>query len=119
MFVNGSLVGTTQTGSNVATIQNTTTDFFVGRVNTDGYYFDGLMDEISIFNEDLATSTITTLYNSGTPLEYSAPPTSTSTATSTATSTTNMSDTNFMLSVIIFFLTFIFLGLMFSMIKRK
>lgn len=116
MFVNGTLQGTTQTGTNVGTIQNTVTDFFMGRVNTSGYYFDGLMDEITIFNSDLATSTVTTLYNSGVPLCYDCVASSSPTATSTSA---NMSDTNFLLVVVIFFLMFIFLGFAFSPLNRK
>jgi len=81
--------------------------------------YDGKMDEISIFGGVvLSDSDITAIYNGGTPLPYTAT-SSGGSSTSTASSTVDMSDTNFLLVVVIFFLTFIFLGLAFSTVNRK
>jgi len=80
-------------------------------------YYDGKMDEISIFGSQLSMNELNEIYNLGTPLPYTA--TSSPTSTSTASSTVDMSDTNFLLVVVIFFLTFIFLGLAFSPLNRK
>jgi len=102
-----------------SSLSNTTSAFNIGRAEkyAGGNKLDALLDEITIDDTAWSTSTITDVYNSGTPLPYDAPA-STSTAT-TSTSTVNMDDTNFLLGVIIFFLAFLWIGFIFSPIRRK
>jgi len=86
-------------------------------------YYDGLLDEIALFDDILATSTIEDLYNAGTPLCYSCsfpePPATSSTST-TATSTSTLEDDNivFMLGIIAFFLTFLWFGFIVNAFKK-
>jgi len=114
LYING--VDQTVSCTTVDTIFDSTQETRVGWGNTT--YSDGLLDEFTFFSTALTGTDVTTLYNSGTPLDYQGvgePPTS----TSTATSTVNMSDTNFLLVVIIFFLTFFFLTLAFSIFNKS
>lgn len=80
---------------------------------------DGYLDEVTIWTGTaLATSSVEALYNSGTPLPYlyTAPePTGT---TSTSTAIGQDKDTHFLLAVIIFFLSFMTFGLVFSAIRK-
>jgi len=115
LYINGTDQSVTCTTLDV--IYDSSQDTRIGYANTN--YFDGLMDEITFFDIALTSTDVTTLYNSGTPLDYQGtgdPPTST---TTTSTSTANMSDTNFLLVIIIFFLTFFFLTLAFSIFKKS
>jgi len=53
---------------------NNTASFKIGLYRgTTELPFDGLIDEVSLFSSVISTSTITSLYNSGTPLSYSEP----------------------------------------------
>jgi len=115
LWVNGSYVASQSAGA--GTPDNAT--FRLGAYgSTATGFFSGKIDEASLFTGILSTSTIESIYNGGTPLCYDCSP-ATSTPTSTATTTVDMSDTNFLLVVVIFFLTFIFLGLAFSPLNRK
>jgi len=91
--------------------------FRIGSTYGSSEFYDGLIDEVTVSSSYFTAGNVTTLYNGGVPLEYDVPTATTS--SSTASSTIDMSDTNFMLSVIIFFLMFIFLGLAFSTVNRK
>lgn len=117
-FVNGSLQASSTTAYTENLFYNGSSPFTIGAdVGWNNGYFDGLIDEVSVFPSTLTDTDISVLYNSGTPLPYTGvPPASTSTATSTSV---NMSDTNFMLAVIIFFCTFMFLGIAFSTVRKK
>jgi len=116
LFINGS-DQTINCTSAVDVIKNTTGQVRFGWSNTN--YADGLIDEISYFPTAMTLTDAGVLYNGGTPLDYASPAPSSTPTTTTASSTVNMSDTNFMLAVVIFFLTFIFLGLAFSTVNRK
>jgi len=106
--------GTTATGN----ILDTGASLTIGsRYPNPTAYATAKFDEVTISDTAWSSSTICTVYNSGTPLEYEGT-TGTSTAT-TSTSTTNMDDTNFLLGVIIFFLAFLWIGFIFSPIRRK
>jgi len=72
-YVNGTQVGTTQTGY-PTTVYNNTIEFALG-VNggTHTLYYDGLMDEITVISSALNGSEVAILYNSGTPLPYTQP----------------------------------------------
>jgi hypothetical protein len=83
-YVNGSIQGTTQTG-HVTNLKNSTGVFMLGRpdFNFAGQYFDGMMDEVGLWNKYISTTEITDLYNSGTGIPYDAggPPPSTNLGT--------------------------------------
>lgn len=118
-YVDGTQLAQSTTAYTEGLFYDGTSRFEIGSdVGWNNGYFDGIIDEVTVFNTELSSSDVTILYNSGTPLGYEA---STPPATSTPTSTVsvNMDDTNFLLAVIIFFVTFIFLGLAFSPVMRK
>lgn len=114
----------TSTGSATAgTINTATGDINVGRRGAGAMavgYFDGLIDEISVFDTALSATQVATLYNSGTPLPYTYTPPATSSTSTTATSTSSFEDDNilFALGVIIFFLTFLWFGFIASAFKK-
>lgn len=115
-YLNGTQVGSTSAG----TINTASGDVSIGRRGAGAQnvgFFDGLIDEVSVFSTALSSSDITQLYNGGAPLAYSATPTSS--ASSTATTTIDVTDTNFLLVILIFFVSFIFLGVAFSPLNRK
>jgi len=114
MYVDGTQVGSNQT-SIVTSMQNTASNFDIGTYNL-GSYFDGLIDEIAIFDYALSATEVSDLCNGGTPLPYS--PVATSSPTTTSTSTVSMDDTNFILIVIAFVLFFILIGSAFSLIRK-
>jgi len=73
-----------------------------------GYFFDGLVDEVTIDNEYWDATTVASVYNSGTPLPYvatSTPPSS-STSTATAEFSTDPTPLNLFLFTLLFFLSF-------------
>lgn len=92
--------------------------FQIGRLSNTSTYFQGQVDEVSYFDSYLSDSQLCEIYNSGTPLPYTSTSTATSTA-STSTSTVDMTDTNFILGIILFVLFFLLLGILFSPISRK
>lgn len=116
-YNNGSVVGSeTLTNSN---IRDTTAKFTLGSYGTTAGYFDGLMDEITVFDRALTAGEVTQLYNGGVPLNYplSDPPSSSSSTSSTTT--VDMTDTNFMLAIVIFFLAFMVFTIIFSTIRTQ
>ena len=68
-YVNGSQQGTQQTGA-VNSIRNSTANFNISAAQGDVNYFDGLIDEVAIWNKTLTTAEITEIYNAGTGLFY-------------------------------------------------
>lgn len=120
IYINGSAVATTHSEQDGGGIANTAEPVRIGADDDGGVgrYFDGLIDEISIFPSELTSGDITTLYNSGTPLDYEGsgePPATTS------TSTVSFDDSNmlFMLGFITFLLVLMVLGLFFSTVRKK
>jgi len=69
-YVNG--VKKSSTTTTMSTLYNGSADFIIG-TNNGTNYVDGLVDEITAFNYDLTDAEVTTLYNSGTPLEWDTP----------------------------------------------
>ena len=61
LYINGSLVVTT-TGV-TAVLNNETKDTFIGADTTPGYYFNGDIDEVAIWNKALALEDVQTIYN--------------------------------------------------------
>ncbi len=69
-YLNGSQVGTTQTGLPTS-IFNSTSDFSIGCIFAPAQdFFDGIVDEVGIWARVLTSDELTTLYNAGTPLTY-------------------------------------------------
>jgi len=110
-YSNGTQINSSQNTA-INDINNGAGAFNLGGSAILGDYFDGLIDEFTFFDYALSGSEVTSLYNSGTPLDYVSSGGGTSTATSTATSTSsvNSDDIVFMLGVIVFFLTFLWFG---------
>jgi len=119
-YVNGSSIGNT-TGSD-STLPNCTGGTSIGTLAAgQQWFYDGLIDEVTIDNEVWSATTITELYNNGVPLPYTytAPATTSSSTATTTTSSLDDSDLLFMLAVIIFFLTFIWFGHIMSVFRKK
>jgi len=118
LYVNG--VSKSVTSSTYGTsIKGNGVDFAVGHQTGSTLYFDGLLDEITFWDTEQPTTTMTALYNNGTPLEYSAVSTTTSSST-TSTSTSTFEDENilFMLAVIIFFLASLWFGHIMGLFRK-
>lgn len=119
VYLNGA--DDTNTTSAPFTVGNGDSNFYIG---TGAYYstryYDGLIDEVSIFDYALTSGNVTTLYNSGTPLAYSSGESGTSTATtSTSVDPIGNIDIVFMLAFILFFIILITLGMFFKVTKSK
>jgi len=116
LYVNGSSQGQ-GTHSGINSIYSGSGAFNIGAYGGIDGFNDGVLDEITLSNTVWTSDNVTSVYNSGSPLDYTgAAPTSTPTSTPTTTSV-SMDDTNFLLSIIIFFMTFLFLGFVFNMLK--
>jgi len=98
---------------------NSTSDFGFGSSFSDFGYFDGKIDEGTVFDYKLTASNVTTIYNSGTPLAYtdSGPPPDPTSTTSTSTSL-DTQNIEFLLIIVIFFMSFFFFAFMFSPFKK-
>jgi len=72
IFIDGSQVAGTQSGSNPSTISSTSGSFFIGRNGGDNKYTDGLLDEAALFNTALSASDVTDIYNGGLPNDISS-----------------------------------------------
>lgn len=81
-YVNGALAGSLTGSYNIAYNSGT---LFIGQSGY-GSYFNGDIDEITYFDTVLSAGNVDTLYNSGTPLPYTA---TTSSSTSSTSTTTN------------------------------
>ena len=71
LYING-VKETNTAGSNITTLPSSTTNFNIGRLQTAITYnnwFEGNIDEIAIFNEELTQSQVTAIYNSGVPTD--------------------------------------------------
>lgn len=110
------------TSSFVATVGDGSDQFQIGKVQFfNSNYFDGLIDQIDLFDYELSSTEVYTLYNGGVPLVWdgstdSGPATSTP---STTPSTSNNGDLVFLLSVIIFFLATIWIGMLVSSFRNR
>jgi len=114
----------TYDGVRVTSIANSSNPFMIGRYSNGATnYFDGVIDEVSVWGGVELTSTqITAIYNSGTGLCYATctPPEEPPATTSSSTSTTTFEDDNilFMLAMIIFFMAFSFTAQVFAIFKK-
>lgn len=68
LFLNGSSLGTTAGGN--TTIANTTAPLYIGAEPGNGVYFDGVMDELSVWNRIVTSEEIAEIYNAGAGLGY-------------------------------------------------
>jgi len=70
LYING-VKETNTAGSNTTSINSSTTNFNIGRRQSSASaydrYFDGNLDEISLFDKELSQSEVTAIYNSGVP----------------------------------------------------
>jgi len=144
LFVNGSFIGSkTSSGS----VSGTDSEIRFGQ-NSNSNYYDGLIDEVTAFDFILNSGQITTLYNSGIPLPYVDIANVTmciygtiqnmnniigqtcNTVGATTTCEYDFSPTTtpviissddiiFALSVIVFLISFIFIGFVFNPFKQK
>lgn len=62
LYVDGNLE---VTGTGIGTINTTTVDVYLGSNSSPSQYYDGLMEEVGIFDYAISTDTIDELYNSG------------------------------------------------------
>lgn len=111
-WINGTKVATL---GGVGSVSGNAAYFSLGRTQVyNSNFYDGMLDEVAVFNSALSTSTVLALYNSGTPLCYDCEigGGGTTTSTSSASSSQQMVDSVIlgMLSLFGLFL-FIVIGL--------
>jgi hypothetical protein len=70
-YINGSADTTTGSGTLTGTAESTDTLYMGCRSNADNF-FDGKLDEVSVFNSQLSQSDVTSIYNSGVPNDISS-----------------------------------------------
>jgi len=104
LYINGAEVPTTPQGQSSVSMADNDTPLNIGRIesfsglDTDpgpAAFFDGLIDELSIYSRSLSASEIQAIYNAGSSGKCKvdeATPTSTATATATTTATTISGD---------------------------
>jgi len=72
LYVNGGEEGTWSNGTNTSADRFSIGQEYDGSGSTASDFFDGKIDEVAIWNVDLSTSDVTSLYNSGNGLKASA-----------------------------------------------
>lgn len=109
------LINCTEYSSNIPAITNPNVTVNMAKDHGSSNYFDGIIDEVTIFNTNMVAN-CATLYNGGVPLPYTG---SSGSSSSTATST-SLEDDNivFSLAVIVFLLGFITVGFIISVFRR-
>lgn len=118
MYINGSDQSINCVGT-VHNINNNADPFRIGYSTQSNTYLDGLIDEFTIWGTALNSTQITSVYNGGTPLLYEGVSTSSpSSSTTVASSSVNTGGIEFMLSIIIFFLSFMWYGSIMSSFKK-
>lgn len=74
LYKNGTDTGdsTSISGTGVTTIKNSSVPFVIGRGNQNDTtaYFDGVIDEVTIWSRELSASEVTDIYNSGDGIPY-------------------------------------------------
>jgi hypothetical protein len=69
-YLNGTSKGSVSLNANATAIFNSGATFMIGKLGASAVYFDGVIDEVTIWDRALTSGEVTTLYNSGTPLEW-------------------------------------------------
>ena len=73
IYVDGSVATQTATNSGTYTaMENTSAALNMGRSERSAFYFDGKIDEVSLWNKELSSAEVTSLYNSGSPTYISS-----------------------------------------------
>jgi len=116
IYVNGAEQTPTKTTDNSGSLSATSRAFRIGAETATSNFWEGIIDEFTIFDTAITGTTVTALYNSGTPLSYISSATSTATST---TSTADMATTNFALAIIIVFLSIWFVAYIYNSITDK
>lgn len=125
LYIDGDKKSVLAGGATASSILNGSSDFRLGSITASSqssYTMDGLIETAVIYDTYLVQADVDELYNSGTGIDCDdilalggggGDPVSTSTATTTTTD-----DIVFMQSIQIFFLAFIWLGVIFSIFKK-
>lgn len=71
VYVEGELVGERVVGGSAITTWDTTTPYTVGARPNDQYFFDGIVDEVAIYNRPLSAASVQENYNRGRQAGYS------------------------------------------------
>lgn len=74
MYYNGVLQSTTIGANSLSATIVTSADFQLGGNTNTGFYYNGIQDECSVFNDVLTQSTITSMYNGGLPTNLANSP---------------------------------------------
>lgn len=123
LYINGSLLNSFTDNSYTGS-QNGSGPFSLGGLGVGiQWYPDAVFDEVGMYDYALSSSDVSILYNGGTPLPYAGgetppDPISTTTPTSTPLSSDN-GDVIFMLSVIVFFISTLWIGFVFNIFRNK
>ncbi|MEK7560853.1 MAG: LamG domain-containing protein [Patescibacteria group bacterium] len=73
IYINGSINNGTLVGSVPASVYNSTNDFSIGRTENSAGFFDGLIDDVRVYNRALSADEIKRLYRIGATLKVNAP----------------------------------------------
>lgn len=72
VYIDGSLITGTVSGTTPTTIGSTAGDFYIGRFGASSNYADGLIDEVALWDVALDANDALALYNSGSPIDPSS-----------------------------------------------
>ena len=72
MYINGALQSATTGGVHPSTLDLSGLKTIIGAGYSSSFPFDGIIDEVSVFNSSLSPSDITAIYNSGVPTSLSS-----------------------------------------------
>ena len=70
IYIDGSSVASTASLTGATSVRDIDNTFSIGARGDPNQYFDGIIDEVTIWGKELTSGNVTTIYNSGTPLEY-------------------------------------------------
>jgi len=120
-YIDGTLISV-ETGS-VATLYNNADPFVLGQFGG-SFWYDGLMDEMGLWSRELTADEISALYFDGVGCAYPFADECVASSTPTATTTTSsmpytLSDWLFVENVQIFLMSFICIGMVFSVFKSS
>ncbi len=72
VYIDGSLISGTVSGSTPSTVASTAGDFYIGRLGASSNYTAGLIDEVALWDVALDSDDALALYNSGSPVDPSS-----------------------------------------------